>query len=73
MGEFFDDVFLPTMKKLVEAGLSYDEVKKLLEDPDDLGGQDHRRAVRGAGCERRRECEEGFNTTSQGTTIPRPR
>src|SRR4051794_25578692 len=27
MGDFFGDVFLPTMKKLVEAGLSYDEVK----------------------------------------------
>jgi hypothetical protein len=28
MGGFFDDVFLPTMKRLVQAGLSYDEVKK---------------------------------------------
>ena len=68
MGEFFDEVFLPTMKKLVEAGLFYDDVKKLLEDPFDLGGQDRRRAVRGAGCERRREGEEGFVTTSQGAT-----
>ena len=29
MGEFFGDVFLPTMRRLVEAGLHYDEVKKL--------------------------------------------
>jgi hypothetical protein len=28
MGDFFDDVFLPTLKKLAEAGLSYDEVKQ---------------------------------------------
>ena len=28
MGEFFDEVFLPNLKKLVEAGLSYDEVKR---------------------------------------------
>ena len=26
MGKFFDDVFLPNLKKLVEAGLSYDKV-----------------------------------------------
>ena len=45
MGEFFEDVFLPTMKKLVEAGLSYDEVKRLVKIPSDLGGQDQRRAV----------------------------
>src|ERR1017187_4403856 len=31
MGKFFDDLFLPTLKKLVEAGLSYDEVKRLLQ------------------------------------------
>ena len=30
MGGFFDKVFLPTMKKLVKADLSYDEVKKLV-------------------------------------------
>ena len=28
MGEFFDDVFLPMVKKLIEAGLSYNEVKR---------------------------------------------
>lgn len=33
LGEFFDEVFLPTMKKLVEAGLSYDEVKRLVKIP----------------------------------------
>jgi hypothetical protein len=33
MGGFFDESFLPTMKKLVEAGLSYDEVKRLLTIP----------------------------------------
>jgi hypothetical protein len=31
MGRFFDDVFLPNLKKLVEAGLSYDEVKRLVK------------------------------------------
>ena len=49
MGRFFDDVFLPTLKKLVEAGLSYDEVKRLVKIPSDLGCQDQRRAVPGAG------------------------
>src|SRR3954447_13716991 len=33
MGEFFDKVFLPDLKKLVEAGLSYDEVKRLVRIP----------------------------------------
>jgi len=31
LGEFFDDVFLPLMKKLIEAGLSYDEVKRAVK------------------------------------------
>jgi hypothetical protein len=31
MGKFFKDLFLPSMKKLVEAGLSYDEVKRLVK------------------------------------------
>ena len=39
MGEFFDDVFLPTMKKLVEAGLSYDEVKRLVKIPTTWGAK----------------------------------
>jgi hypothetical protein len=33
MGRFFEDVFLPTMKKLIEAGLSYDEVKRAVKIP----------------------------------------
>jgi hypothetical protein len=39
MGEFFDDVFLPTMKRLVGAGLSYDEVKKRLKIPATWGAK----------------------------------
>ena len=39
MGEFFDEVFLPTMKKLVEAGLSYDEVKRLVKIPTTWGAK----------------------------------
>lgn len=37
MGGFFEKVFLPAMKKLVEAGRSYDEVKKLVEIPTTWG------------------------------------
>jgi len=33
MGEFFVDVFLPSLKKLVEAGLSYNDVQRLVEIP----------------------------------------
>lgn len=51
MGEFFDDEFLPTMKSLVEAGLSYDEVKKLLKIPKTWGakitGQQFRERITG--------------------------
>ena len=39
MGEFFKDVFLPTMKKLIEAGLSYDEVKRLVKIPTTWGAK----------------------------------
>src|SRR3954465_8071502 len=39
MGAFFDEVFLPTMKALVEAGLFYDEVKKLLDIPSTWGAK----------------------------------
>ena len=39
MGEFFEDVFLPTMRKFVEAGLFYDEVKKLLQIPSTWGAK----------------------------------
>jgi hypothetical protein len=39
MGGFFEDTFLPTMKKLVEAGLSYDEVKRLVKIPTTWGAK----------------------------------
>jgi hypothetical protein len=39
MGGFFDKVFLPTMKKLVKADLSYDEVKKLVKIPTTWGAK----------------------------------
>jgi hypothetical protein len=39
MGSFFKDVFVPTLKKLVEAGLSYDEVKRVVEIPTTWGAK----------------------------------
>jgi hypothetical protein len=39
MGKFFDEVFLPTMKKLVEAGLPYDDVKRLVKIPTTWGSK----------------------------------
>jgi hypothetical protein len=39
MGEFFNEVFLPSMKKLVEAGLSYDDVKRLVKIPTTWGAK----------------------------------
>jgi hypothetical protein len=39
MGEFFDDVFLPVMKKLIEAGLSYDDVKRAVKIPTTWGAK----------------------------------
>jgi hypothetical protein len=39
MGKFFEDQFLPTLKKLVEAGLSYDEVKQLVKIPSTWGAK----------------------------------
>ena len=39
MGEFFNEVFLPTMKKLVEAGLSYDDVKRVVKIPTTWGAK----------------------------------
>ena len=39
MGSFFDKVFLPTMKKLIESGLSYDEVKRLVKIPSTWGAR----------------------------------
>jgi hypothetical protein len=47
--KFFDDVFLPILKKLVEAGLSYDEVKRLVKIPSTwgakIGGEQFREQV----------------------------
>jgi len=39
MGEFFDEEFLPTLKKLVEAGLSYDKVKRAVKIPSTWGAK----------------------------------
>ena len=39
MGRFFGKTFLPTMKKLVKADLSYDEVKKLVKIPTTWGAK----------------------------------
>ena len=39
MGPFFDKVFLPTMKKLVEAGFSYDKVKSVVKIPSTWGAK----------------------------------
>ncbi len=39
MGDFFEGTFLPTMEKLVEAGLSYDEVKRLVKIPATWGAK----------------------------------
>jgi hypothetical protein len=39
MGGFFKKTFLPTMKKLVKGGLSYDEVKKLVKFPTTWGAK----------------------------------
>lgn len=39
MGGFFKQTFLPTMKKLVKADLSYDEVKKLVKIPTTWGAK----------------------------------
>ena len=39
MGGFFDDVFLPAMKNLVVADLSYDEVKKVVKIPTTWGAK----------------------------------
>jgi len=39
MGKFFDEVFLPMIKKLVEAGKSYDEVKRVVKIPSTWGAK----------------------------------
>ena len=53
MGKFFDDVFVPCLKKLVEAGLSYDEVKRLVKIPTTWGAK-----ISGANFEER--CQEAL-------------
>jgi hypothetical protein len=39
MGKFFDEVFLPTLKRLIEAGESYEEVKRLVKIPSTWGAK----------------------------------
>jgi hypothetical protein len=39
MGKFFDVVFLPSMKKLVEARRSYEDVKRLVKVPTTWGAK----------------------------------
>src|SRR4051812_23755016 len=39
MGGFFHEVFLPALKKLAEAGRSYDEVKLLVKIPSTWGAK----------------------------------
>ena len=39
MGEFFDKTFLPAIKKMVKADMSYDEVKRRLKIPSTWGAK----------------------------------
>jgi hypothetical protein len=39
MGVFFERVFLPSLKKLIEEGLTYDEVKRLVKIPTTWGAK----------------------------------
>jgi hypothetical protein len=39
MGDFFEDVFLPAMKKFIEGHLTYDEVKKIVKIPSTWGAK----------------------------------
>jgi hypothetical protein len=39
MGDFFGDVFLPAMERLVEADLSYEAGKRLLKIPATWGAK----------------------------------
>ena len=39
MGRFFDEVFLPMMTKLVQAGLTYDQVKTAVGIPSQWGAK----------------------------------
>jgi hypothetical protein len=42
MGEFFDSVFQPAMKKRVDAQLSPDELNRVIQIPATLGREDQR-------------------------------
>jgi hypothetical protein len=46
MGGFFSEVFLPVMKKLVESGKSYDEVKRIVKIPSTWGAKISREQFR---------------------------
>jgi hypothetical protein len=37
LGPFYDSVLLPTMRKLIDARLSYEQVKQVLEIPSSIG------------------------------------
>ena len=39
MGEFFEKTFLPAIKKMVKANMSYDEVKRRLKIPSTWGAK----------------------------------
>jgi hypothetical protein len=39
MGGFFEEVFVPVLRKLVEAGKSYDDVKRLVKIPTTWGAK----------------------------------
>jgi hypothetical protein len=39
LGEFFDETFLPAIKKMVKGNMSYDEVKSRLKIPSTLGAK----------------------------------
>jgi hypothetical protein len=54
MGAFFAETFLPTMTRLVESGLSYDEVKRLVKIPPTWGAK-----VSGAKFRERTEASSG--------------
>jgi hypothetical protein len=77
MGEFFDGVFLPTMKKLIEAGLSYDEVKRAVKIPSTWGAKirgeqfrkrPRRRCRRAAGA----ESPDRLSRRIRPTQVPQP-
>jgi hypothetical protein len=59
MGEFFDDVFLPVMKELIEAGLSFDEVKRAVKIPSTWGAKI-------SGDEFRERATEALKKSSRG-------